>query len=136
VLAPQRCPNLQHVDSRQARPVQSSSHSVQLAAASSEPGKFKWGANMKNLGIAVGLATLIWFIPAPTGVTPQAWHLLAIFIGTIVGIITQPLPLGAVAMIGLGVCMVTDTLKFEQAFMAFSSQIPCASSHLMHEQSL
>ena len=80
---------------------------------------------MKNLGIAVGIATVLWFIPPPSGVTTQAWHLLAVFIGTIVGIITKPLPLGAVAMLGLGASMLTKTLTFSQAFSAFASEIPC-----------
>ena len=80
---------------------------------------------MKNLGIAVGIAAVLWFIPPPSGVTTQAWHLLAVFIGTIVGIITKPLPLGAVAILGLGASMLTKTLTFSQAFSAFASEIPC-----------
>ena len=95
-----------------------------------EQKSFKWGADMKNLGIAVGIATALWYIPPPSGVTVQAWHLLAVFIGTIVGIITKPLPLGAVAMLGLGASMLTKTLTFAQAFSAFASEIPCALIHL------
>jgi Sodium:sulfate symporter transmembrane region len=94
------------------------------AAASSTPEGFKWGADMKNLGISVALGLAVWFCPTPSGITPQAWHLLAIFVSTIVGIITQPLPLGAVAMLGLGAAMVTKTLTFAQAFSAFASEIP------------
>ena len=56
--------------------------------------------------------------------TTQAWNLLAVFVATIVGIITNPLPLGAVAMIGLGVSMTTGLLPFSAAFSAFSSEIP------------
>lgn len=33
----------------------------------------------------------------PAALNPKAWHLLAIFLSTITGIITGPLPLGAVA---------------------------------------
>ena len=33
---------------------------------------FTWGANMKNLAISVGLATAVWFVPPPAGVTSQA----------------------------------------------------------------
>ncbi|KAK9908923.1 hypothetical protein WJX75_004723 [Coccomyxa subellipsoidea] len=79
---------------------------------------------MKNLGICVAVAVAVWFCPPPTGVTTQAWHLLAIFLGTIVGIITQPLPLGAVAMLGLGATMLTKVLTFSAAFSAFASEIP------------
>jgi DASS family divalent anion:Na+ symporter len=49
--------------------------------------------------IAVGL--IIYFLPAPEGVSQEAWHLLAVFVATIVGIIVKPLPMGAVAMIGI-----------------------------------
>lgn len=80
---------------------------------------------MKTLSLAVAIGTAIWFCPAPAGVTIQAWHLLAVFVGTIVSIITTPLPLGAVAFLGLGAAMLTKTLTFAQAFSAFSTEIPC-----------
>ncbi|KAK9803679.1 hypothetical protein WJX72_011415 [[Myrmecia] bisecta] len=79
---------------------------------------------MKNLAISVGVGVLVWFLPSPAGVSAQAWHLLAIFLSTIVGIITTPLPLGAVAMLGLATTMLTKTLTFPQAFSAFASEIP------------
>jgi hypothetical protein len=41
-----------------------------------------------------------------------------------VGIITTPLPLGAVAVLGLGAAMLTKVLTFAEAFSAFSSEIP------------
>ncbi len=85
---------------------------------------FKWGANMKDLGISVGIATLLWFIPPPAGVSMKAWQLLSVFVGTIVGIITTPLPLGAVAVLGLGAAMITKVLTFAEAFSAFASEIP------------
>jgi len=92
---------------------------VQAAA----PAEWK-GAKLKPLGYSVLAGLIIWCIPAPAGVTAQAWHLLAVFVGTIIGIITNPLPLGATALIGLGVSMVTGLLPFSAAFSAFSSEIP------------
>ena len=94
------------------------------AAAASPPAPEWKGANLKNLGLAVAVGIAIWFCPTPAGITAQAWHLLAIFVATIIGIITAPLPLGAVAMIGLCASMMTKTLTFGQAFAAFSNQIP------------
>jgi len=44
--------------------------------------------------------------------------------GTIVGIITTPLPLGAVAVLGLGASMLTKVLTFSEAFSAFATEIP------------
>lgn len=58
--------------------------------------------------IAVAIGLLIWFvIPVPDGVDIRAWHLLAIFIATIAGIIGKALPLGAVAIIGMMMVAVT-----------------------------
>lgn len=97
------------------------------AAASGTPAPqtgIKWGADLKKLAICIAVGAAVWFIPPPTGVTVQAWHLLSIFLGTIVGIITQPLPLGAVAMLGLGVSMMTKVLTFPAAFSAFANEIP------------
>eukprot|EP00892_Ulva_mutabilis_P002129 jgi/Ulvmu1/11917/UM081_0077.1 len=110
-----------------AKPVTSCRRGVSLVAkAASEASSegFEWGANMKSLGISIGAGVLLYLAPTPEGVTAQAWKLLAVFVSTIIGIITQPLPLGAVAMLGLGAAMITKTLTFAQAFSAFSSQIP------------
>ncbi|MCA9833376.1 MAG: anion permease [Thermomicrobiales bacterium] len=60
--------------------------------------------------IPVGIGLLIWFLPHPAAVSQIAWHMLAIFVATIVAIITRPLPMGAVTLIGLLVCILTDTV--------------------------
>lgn len=93
------------------------------SSGNEDPG-IQWGADLKKLGICLGVGTVLWFLPVPEGISQQAWHLLSIFLGTIVGIITTPLPLGAVALIGLGAAMVTKTLTFAAAFSAFASEIP------------
>ena len=70
------------------------------------------------LPLSVGV--IIWFLPSPTGVNLQAWHLLAIFLATIVGFITKPLPIGAIAFVSLTVAVVTNTLTIEQGLSGFS----------------
>jgi hypothetical protein len=82
------------------------------------------GAALTPLLASIATGVLIWFIPAPLGVPRNAWQLLAIFLSTIVGIITQPLPLGAVALLGLGAAVLTRTLTFAAAFSAFGDPIP------------
>jgi len=82
------------------------------------------GAALKPLAASIATGVIIWLVPAPAGVTKNAWQLLAIFLATIVGIITQPLPLGAVALMGLGAAVLTKTLTFAAAFSAFGDQIP------------
>lgn len=107
-----------------ARPSRAATVAVRAQAAAAPAQPFKWGADMKNLAICVGVAAALWFAPPPAGVTVKAWHLLSLFVGTILGIITTPLPLGAVAILGLGATMLTKTLTFAQAFSAFASEIP------------
>ncbi|PIA48499.1 hypothetical protein AQUCO_01400821v1 [Aquilegia coerulea] len=82
------------------------------------------GASMKPLLASIATGVILWFVPVPAGVTKNAWQLLAIFLATIVGIITQPLPLGAVALMGLGAAVLTKTLTFAAAFSAFGDPIP------------
>ncbi|CAI9106418.1 OLC1v1005571C2 [Oldenlandia corymbosa var. corymbosa] len=82
------------------------------------------GASMKPLIASIATGVLLWLVPAPAGVSRNAWQLLSIFLATIVGIITQPLPLGAVALMGLGACVLTKTLTFAGAFSAFGDPIP------------
>ena len=51
-----------------------------------------------RLGFSAGVGVVIWYMPVPEGVRAEAWHLLAIFVATIVAIILEPLPMGAVAV--------------------------------------
>ena len=60
-------------------------------------------------------------LPPPAGLEPQAWHLLAIFVATVAGIIARPLPMGAIAMIGLTVILLTGTLETPQVLAGFGN---------------
>ncbi len=62
--------------------------------------------------ISVGLALLIWFvIPVPEKVTHEAWHLLALFTGTIAAIIGKALPIGAVSVIAIALVAITEVTR-------------------------
>lgn len=78
-------------------------------------------ANLLPLLITLAVGLVIWFIPPPEGVDAGAWHLLAIFVATIVGIIAKPLPMGAVAMIGIMATAVTGILSIGDALSGFSN---------------
>ena len=69
--------------------------------------------------IAVGL--IIWFSPVPTGVKKEAWHLLAIFVATIIGLILTPLPQGAMVIIGVMVTGFTQTLNVGMVLSGFAN---------------
>lgn len=71
--------------------------------------------------IPIIVALAIWVIPPPEGVDVRAWHLLAIFVATIVGIIAKPLPMGAVAMLGIVATVLTNTLTIKEALSGFGN---------------
>lgn len=72
--------------------------------------------------IAVGLA-IRFLIPIPAGITAQGWSLLSIFASTILGLILDPLPVGAWAFIAVTVSVVTGTLTFAQAMAAMTNEV-------------
>ncbi len=71
--------------------------------------------------LIVGL--IIWFYPHPPDIDHRAWHLLAIFISTILAIILKPLPIGAVVIIALTFSTLTYTLTLEEALAGFHNSI-------------
>ena len=63
---------------------------------------------------------IIWLLPSPVGIDEKAWHLLAVFIATIVGFITKPIPMGAVALIALVILVKSQTLTLAEGLSGFS----------------
>jgi DASS family divalent anion:Na+ symporter len=61
--------------------------------------------------------------PAPEGVAPEAWRLLAVFAGTIAGLMTQPLPLGAIALLGLTAASLTGALSGTRVFAGYAEPL-------------
>ena len=51
------------------------------------------------------VALVIFLIPAPEGLSSNAWTYFAIFAGVIVGLIIEPVPPALVGLIGVGVCI-------------------------------
>ena len=94
-----------------ATPVTKSKHSATISS---------WGEAIGLLSVLI-VGTLIWFIPPPAGVQPKAWHVLAIFVATIVGLIIKPLPMGAIAILGIVATAITGTLSIEQALSGFGN---------------
>ncbi|HRN77032.1 DASS family sodium-coupled anion symporter [Ottowia sp.] len=66
--------------------------------------------------IAIAIGLLIWFvIPVPAGVTANAWHLLALFVGTIAAIIGKVMPIGALSMVAIALVAVTGVTNDKPA---------------------
>ncbi|CAM5569320.1 DASS family sodium-coupled anion symporter [Streptomyces aurantiogriseus] len=77
-----------------------------------------WTAAKWIAPVAVGL--IVYLLPQPDGIKQGGWAVLAIFTATVLGLILQPLPLGAVALVGLTVTMITGTLEPDVALGGFS----------------
>ncbi len=78
-----------------------------------------------RLGAAVVVGVVVWFVvPVPSGVDPNAWHLLAIFVATIFAIIAKAMPIGALSILAIAVVAatrVTDQDPGESISNALSS---------------
>jgi len=79
------------------------------------------GARMIRGMIVIIVGLIIWYAPVPTGVKPEAWHLLAIFVATIFGLILTPLPMGGVVIIGVMMTTFTGVLKIGPALSGFAN---------------
>ena len=67
------------------------------------------------------VAVVIWLLPRPAGVEIRAWHLLAIFVATIVGLILQPLPMGAMVLIGVTATIYSGALTTAEALSGYAN---------------
>ncbi len=71
--------------------------------------------------LVVLVGVIIWFLPVPVGVKKEAWHLLAIFVAAIFGLILSPLPMGAVVIMGVVMTLITGVLKIGPALSGFAN---------------
>ncbi len=62
--------------------------------------------------VPVAIGFVLWFIPPPEGLPPKAWHMFAIFVATIAGIVTAPLPMSAIAILGATVASLVGVVSF------------------------
>lgn len=70
----------------------------------------------------LAVTLIIFFLPVPDGVDPRGMHMAGIFVGTILGLILQPLPTASVALIGLAAAMMTGTMAAkDEALTGFGS---------------
>lgn len=71
--------------------------------------------------VPVAAAVVIWLLPPLWGLEPGAMHMLALFVGTILGLILQPLPQGAVVILGVTLAAFTGTLTMGDALSGFAN---------------
>jgi DASS family divalent anion:Na+ symporter len=68
---------------------------------------------------AIGLG--IWFATVPAGLTPQAWHLFAVFVAAIACVLIDAFPLLTASTIAVGTVVLTETITPAQAFSGFAN---------------
>ncbi|MGM5631810.1 anion permease [Apibacter raozihei] len=86
--------------------------------------------NILKFLLVIFIGVVLWFIPAPEGVNEKAWHLMAVFIATVLGLILSPFPLGAMAIFSMTVVVALDLVPMKGALKGFSDttiwMIACA----------
>ncbi|POB17199.1 anion permease [Vibrio vulnificus] len=75
--------------------------------------------NLKLLSLFV-LGGVLWFLPVPDGLTEQAWQMMVIFVTTVLSLILAPLPLGAMALLGLTAATLLVVLPIKTALNGFA----------------
>lgn len=84
--------------------------------------KLPWeGAKIKPTLAIFAFGVSLWFLPTPAGLSVKAWHLFVIFISTILSIVAKPLPMGAIAIVGIALGIFTNTITTAQALSSFNS---------------
>ncbi|GFR42213.1 hypothetical protein Agub_g3104 [Astrephomene gubernaculifera] len=104
--------------------MQASNGTAAAAVAATPAPPAQVGVKIQPALIAVGLGLALRFlVPIPAGITAQAWSLLSIFVSTILGLVLDPLPVGAWAFMAVTVAVATKTLTFAEAFAATTNEI-------------
>jgi divalent anion:Na+ symporter, DASS family len=83
-----------------------------IKKASDEPDK---EINYRSLIATILFGLTMWFIPAPEGVKTEAWHLLAIFLATILGIVTKAASMGTMSIAAIALVALTRVLDEDPA---------------------
>lgn len=88
---------------------------------------------MKNsikLLVIILIGAILWMIPTPEGLDTKAWHLMAVFVATVIGLILSPYPLGAMAMLSMTLVVALGLVSLKDALSGFGDptiwMIACA----------
>jgi len=78
------------------------------------------GVRIKR-AVAVGLAVLVWLVPPPGDLSPQAWHLFAIFGATIMSVVIGAFPILTASVLAIAAAVLTRTLEAADAYAGFAN---------------
>ncbi len=79
--------------------------------------------NYKAFILPVLVGLIIWLCTPikPVGVSVVAWHILALFVATILGCITQPIPIAGVALVGMTLTVLLGVVPMQLAMTSFGN---------------
>lgn len=71
--------------------------------------------------VPAAILVVLYCLPMPSGLKPEAWHMFAIFAATIAGILAAPIASGTLMFIGLALTYFTGTLALGDVLKGFAS---------------
>ena len=74
------------------------------------------------LPVLLALA-IVFVVPRPAAIKPEAWRLLGIFVGAVAGLVMQPIPGGAVVLIAVTLAPIFGGLSVKQALSGYGDPI-------------
>ncbi|KAF4677020.1 hypothetical protein FOL47_003753 [Perkinsus chesapeaki] len=83
--------------------------------------KNKWpGIKIPTLIILIIIILALWWVP-PSGLGIHTWQVFVTFLVTIIGAVTEPLPMSGICLVSLGFCTVTNILTTSQILSGFGN---------------
>jgi DASS family divalent anion:Na+ symporter len=87
-----------------------------MEAPSNENQKLLWVKRVITLVFGI----IVWHLPIPWDITPDTWHLFALFITAIIGVLLEALSIFTASVIALVAVVLLRVLPPEKAFSGFS----------------
>jgi DASS family divalent anion:Na+ symporter len=89
----------------------------------SAPAPTSRASRLARWAAVLGIALLVEAIPRPAGVPAASWHLLAIFVATVLGLTLQPLPGGAMVLLGVAATAILGIQPVATALAGYGDPI-------------
>jgi DASS family divalent anion:Na+ symporter len=74
-----------------------------------------------SIAVSIGLPVVLWFLPAPPGLSETGWHIVAVMAGGAMAWLLEPIPDFAVALAMVGAWSVTGLVSPALAFTGFAT---------------
>lgn len=71
--------------------------------------------------ICIAATAILWFMPVPDGLKPEAWQLFSVFLGTILAFVLQPLPSSAVILISMMFAVTANLVKLSDVLASWAN---------------